>query len=82
MAKSSLVSRPDLSCKCVPGSEDLVFLDRQISLVISLVLLSTADFDMRERVTYCMTLQAAMSKQQQPSKTWLKPRWTHDQTDD
>lgn len=22
-----------------------------------------------------------MSKQQQPNKTWLKPRWTHDQTD-
>lgn len=42
-AKSSLIPRSDLLYKCVLGSEDLVFLNRQMSSVISLVLLSTTD---------------------------------------
>lgn len=50
MAKSSLFPWPDLLCKCVVGSEDLVFLNRPVSSVISLLLLSTTDFAMRERL--------------------------------
>lgn len=49
MAKSSLFTRPDLLCKCVLDSEDLVFLNRQMSSVMAAI-----DFGMRERVTYCM----------------------------